>query len=449
MGEVLQLMVKDLTEEGEGIAYSPSGLKVFIRGAYPNEVVKAELYDVKEKYAQGRLQQVVEQTVPRCTPFCTNQCGSCSYTNIGYESEISFKEKKLLDLYENLPGNLFEKKMYQGFVGMDNPFRYRNKAIYAVEKINDEYQVGLYRRNSHDIISVNECAVEPEWINIARNSLRNTLNSESFRRETGEENDRTLRYVFFRGTDDGEKLAVLVVYRKFREVEILMNTLNSIGIRNVLVSVNDSSGNRILGDSMEVLSGSDCISAELLNLKFVVNPYSFLQLNTDQTEKLYTLAVDLLEPETDDEILDLYCGIGTISLYLAGKCRMVYGVECVKEAIDNANSNAKANGISNVDFRVGLVEKVLPEIISEGHRLTKAVLDPARKGCAPGVFKALSSAGIDRIAYISCNPKTQCRDMAEASACGYKIDKLIAVDMFPHTLHVETVVLLSREKQNG
>ena len=445
MSDVLRVQVVDLTEDGEGIAFGPNGIKIFIKGGYPGDDVEVTLYGIKEKYAQGKLMRIVSSKIPRIQPFCQNQCGSCSYTDLEYRTETALKESKLLELYANTMGKNYDESLYKGFIGMEFPFEYRNKAVYAVEKSGDEYKVGLYRRQSHAIIDIRCCRLEPEWINAARNGIRDTLNSAEFRNLTAS-SERTLRYLFLRGSDKGEKIAVLVVYFKFPGIELLTEKLNSLGIKNVLLSVNHEEGNRILGDTMVVLSGENTITVDLLNLKFKVNPYSFLQINTEQTAKLYRTAVDQLGLEQDDSVLDLYCGIGTISLYMAGMCHKVFGVECVSEAIDNAVENALANGISNTDFRVGLVEKILPQIIAEGHKVTKAVLDPARKGCAPEVFKTLSGAGINTIAYVSCNPKSQCRDILIAMQYGYKVKSIRAVDMFPHTYHVETVVLLSRDK---
>lgn len=443
MSDVLRLEVTDLTDEYEGIAYRHDGLKIFIKGAFPGDTAEVELYDVRERYAQGRLISIIRTDYPRIESFCSNRCGSCACTELSYESEVRIKEKQLLKLFRNTLGDAFDESLYRGFIAMDHPFAYRNKAVYAVSERKPVYTVGLYRKATHDIIDISRCSLEPEWINRARNIVRDTLNSGEFLTVSSQA-VKTLRYIFFRGTEDGDRLAVLVAYDRFSGIELLTEKLNSAGVDNVLLSINDREGNRILGDTMEVLSGSGCITAELMGLKFKVNPYSFLQINPKQTARLYMTAVELLAPEPDDTVLDLYCGIGTISLYLAEKCRKVFGVECVPEAIDNARENALLNGISNVDFRVGLVEEVLPEILAEGHRVSRAVLDPARKGCDSSVFKALSDAGINTIAYVSCNPKNQCRDILVARNYGYDVKSVYAVDMFPHTSATESIVLLSR-----
>ena len=230
-----------------------------------------------------------------------------------------------------------------------------------------------------------------------------------------------------------------------QQLHLIAQAIKETGVDNFLININDTPGNRILSDLNQVYNGSDRIEINLLGLNFLVHPNSFLQINLEQTAKLYTMAVDMLELNNNDEVLDLYCGIGTISLYMAQKAKKVYGIEYVQSAVDNAKSNAEKNNIQNVDFRAGLVEKILPQIIAEGHRITKAVLDPARKGCDDSVFKVLADAGVNIIAYISCNPKSQCRDVAVAESYGYRMKSLNAVDLFPHTQHTELVALLSKE----
>ena len=478
----IKLTVTDLTDEGEAIAFTAEGLKVFIKGALPGEVVETDLYGITPNYAQGKLLKVLEANPCRCPPFCDNSCGSCAFTELAYNAEIELKKQKLHSLFKTKLPESYDETLFKDFVSMDNPFSYRNKSIYAVTRTDGKYVVGLYERDSHNIVRIRNCRLEQEWINRTRNRIIEVLNSEEFRKYAPDNvnvsnnvnsdsevfsNSRkdsqsdiksssgsgdNLRYIFFRGMNDGEKMVVMVFHHtpeNKQQLHLIAQAIKETGVDNILININDTPGNRVLSDLNQVYNGRDRIEINLLGLNFLVHPNSFLQINLEQTAKLYTMAVDMLELNNNDEVLDLYCGIGTISLYMAQKAKKVYGIEYVQSAVDNAKSNAEKNNIQNVDFRAGLVEKILPQIIAEGHRITKAVLDPARKGCDDSVFKVLADAGVDIIAYISCNPKSQCRDVAVAESYGYRMKSLNAVDLFPHTQHVETVVLLSREKQNG
>jgi 23S rRNA (uracil1939-C5)-methyltransferase len=280
----------------------------------------------------------------------------------------------------------------------------------------------------------------------------------------------SLRYLFFRGTDDSEKVVVFVVnnedaIKELQQFDLLENlqeilqvsvqnifSLDEVKYKtkiNIVANINTSEGNRILGDKNIPLSGKEFINIKLLDNLFEINTHAFMQINLEQTKKLYQYAVEELNIDKEDNVLDLYCGAGTISLYLARFVKNVIGIECVSSAIDNAKLNATNNSIFNATFYCGNVEDVLPSINLKEETINAAILDPARKGCEQQVFDTLASNNINKVVYISCNYKTQYRDIQYAKKLGYQVKSFKAFDLFPHTKHVETVVLLSREKQNG
>lgn len=429
---ICNLVISELTSEGEGVAYEGDH-KIFVKGAFLGENVEVELFGEKAKYSQGRLLKVIKPSVDRCESFCEVNCGACAFTSLNYAAELEFKKNIILNLFREIPD--FTDSLFGRVLPMDDPFAYRNKAVYACGESNGKVVLGLYERNSHKVIEISNCRLEQDWMNEARLIVQNNITDAL-----------NLRYLFLRGSNNTPKMAVLVCRSELTEINEISEELAKIGIENVLLNINCSMGNRILGDDFRLIKGSDQIKLNLLGCDFMVKPDSFFQINSFQTENLYKLAVELLNPTKDENVADLYCGIGTISLYLSDKVNHVYGIECVETAVNNALENAKLSGATNVEFKYGLVEKELPKLIQNGEKVDCAILDPARKGCDESVFETLSNCGANRIVYISCNPISQCRDIIVAQKFGYKLEKVEAVDMFPHTSHVETVVLLSREK---
>lgn len=436
--ELIEVVVSSLSKEGEGIALFNSK-KIFIKGALLGERVLVSLYDEHDKYAQGQLEKVLIANPNRTESFCQNPCGACSFTCLSYKAELDIKIKDLNILFDDLSNG---KELYSSanVYGMQEPFEYRNKAIYACGLVDGEYVLGLYARNSHDIIRINNCCLEPKWINKVRNSLCKLINNYT-------DFATKIRYVVFRGTSSTEKLVCFVVSEGTDIPKDIISLLEKdFAISNIVININNTEGNRILGEETKIISGDGSIAINLLDNIYNLDIYSFFQINHSQTEVLYSKAIDLLNPNKQDKVLDLYCGVGSISLSLSKRCQHVYGIECVPEAIENAKKNALANSIDNADFYCGLVEDVLPTLIKDNISISGALLDPSRKGCEQSVFEVLSKVGVNRIVYISCNPTTQHRDILYAKTLGYEIKECLAVDMFPHTRHVETVVLLSREK---
>lgn len=426
------LVVSEFTSDGEGIAFY-NDKKVFIKGAFVGETVEVELFGEKQHYAQGRLIKVIVPSSCRCEQFCDVNCGACSFTAMSYESELQFKEDFILKLFKNIPS--FVPQMYGKIIPMEKPFNYRNKAVYACGESCGKAVLGLFEKNSHNIVPIHTCAVESNWMSKAKDIVQQSIVNIS-----------AWRYLFLRGSDDSEKIAVFVCWNEVEEAQEIAQKLSEIGINNVVLNVNNSSGNRILGDNFKQIIGSNQIQMEMLGLNFTVKPDSFFQINSIQTSKLYQLAVDMLNPSSNENVADLYCGIGTISIFLAQKVKNVYGIECVEAAIQDAMQNAENNKISNVHFTYGLVENELPKLVESNIQIDCAILDPSRKGCDSSVFRVLSECGANRVVYISCNPISQCRDIECAIQQGYQIERVESVDMFPHTAHVETVVLLSRDK---
>lgn len=459
------LKIESISSSGDGIAYLDNK-KVFIKDVLIGEEVEVRLTEVKDSYAQAEVIKYLKRSLYRTSSICTNNCGACHYLCCSYDYEIQLKQQEVfecfnkdldfVELYRN-PSNLpFER--------MDNPYNYRNKAVYAISYRDNQLKVGLFETRTHSIVEIKNCCLEAKWINACRDSIKEYLikNKKDLQIFLN-----SLKYLFFRGTEDSEKIVVFVVnneesINKIQQIDLLSKLQESLHVSvqnisssdedkdkakiNVVVNINTSEGNRILGDKNITLSGNEFINIKLLDNIFEINTHAFLQINLEQTKKLYHYAVNELNVGKDDNVLDLYCGAGTISLYLARYVKNVIGIECVPSAIDNAKFNAKVNGINNASFYCGNVEDVLPSINLKEETINAAILDPARKGCEQQVFDTLASNNINKIVYISCNYKTQYRDIQYAKKLGYQVKSFKVFDLFPHTKHVETVVLLSRKE---
>lgn len=429
--------IESLTPEGEGLAFS-SDRKIFVPGAFPGEIVDAVSVLEKDKYAVCSLEKVIKPVAGRIPAFCSTPCGACSFCTLSYEEELKIKEDRLLALFKEIPE--FTVDCWQGMIGMKTPFNFRNKAVYACSTASGEFISGFYSRGTHAVCTVKSCDVQVSWINTAYEKILSALKGLSVE----DPFVKSLRYMFFRGQDEAEKMVVLVSAEDLPVPNTVVDAANQAGIDTLILNINSSTGNRILGDCFRNITGTGSITMDMCGKKFFLRPESFFQVNTVQAEILYDKAIQLLAPNSENNVLDLYSGAGTITLALADKVNHVYGIECVNDAVHDAEENAKRLGVDNVEFHAGLVEKELPELISRGIKLDSAILDPARKGCASSVLEALSSSEIKKIVYISCCPETQCRDIKILLKHGWKIDNLQSVDMFPHTMHVETVVLMSR-----
>lgn len=439
VGNEVKLTMVDRASSGDAFAYLDNK-KIFVAKALIGEEILVRITQVNPTFALGKIVKIIRSSPNRMDSFCNNECGGCTYTVVNYKHELEEKKQGLKKLYE---GTKYEFLVGNApIIGMSYPFNYRNKAVYACSYNSDKLTIGLYARGTHSIVPICACKLEAIWMKNVKNIIHSMfsleLNSEA----------ANLRYIFLRGEDAGEKMCVLVFAQKpkFSTLEALKELAIRINITSLKVNINGDIGNRIFGKEFILVYGTDTIETKILGSLFRINAESFLQVNSSQASVLYQIALKLLSPSKDEVLVDLYCGAGTISLYAKSFVKQVIGIECVSSAVEDARYNAKLNGCDNVEFRCGLVEEVFPKLRSENITIDCVILDPARKGCEPSVFKTLDEFNVKRFVYISCNPKTQKRDVEIANSFGYSMIAFEAVDMFPHTEHVETVVLLSREK---
>ena len=462
--DIVTVTIEDMGVNGEGIG-KVNGYTVFIKDAVIGDVVKAKLMKAKKNYGYARLMDIIEPSADRVIPKCrfARKCGGCQIQELAYEKQLEFKEKKVKGNLERIGGfapELLERIM-EPAVGMEVPFYYRNKAQFPFGTDKDGNPItGFYAGRTHDIIANTDCAL---GVPVNKRILELIL---AFMKEYGiaAYDEKTghglIRHALIRyGFVTKEIMVCLVINGKtIPHNEVLIKELRKIpGMTSVSVSVNRKNTNVIMGDSYEVLWGQGFITDYIGSIKYQISPLSFYQVNPVQTEKLYGLALEYAGLKGDETVWDLYCGIGTISLFLAQKAKQVYGVESVPQAIEDARNNAKINGIGNAEFYIGRAEDVLPEYYrryakehpGETAHADVIVVDPPRKGCEESLLETMAEMGPDRIVYVSCDSATLARDLKYLSGAGYELVRGRAVDQFPMGVHVETVVLLSHKKADS
>ena len=457
--DIATVTIEDIGVNGEGIG-KVDGYTLFIKDAVIGDRVEVKVMKAKKNYGYARLMKILEPSAARVEPRCAfaRKCGGCQIQEMSYEQQLAFKEKKVRGNLERIGGfapELLDRVM-DPVLGMEEPFGYRNKAQFPFGTDREGRPVtGFYAGRTHDIISNTDCAlgapVNHEILEIIL-AFMEEYGIASYDERTGE---GLLRHVLIRcGFTTKEIMVCLVVNgSEIPHAEELIRRLCGIGgMTSISLSPNTRQTNVIMGDSYQVLWGQGYITDYIGSIRYQISPLSFYQVNPVQTEKLYSLALAYADLKGGETVWDLYCGIGTISLFLAQKAGQVYGVEIVPQAIEDARRNAGINGIENAEFFVGKAEEVLPEYYEkyarehggESARADVIVVDPPRKGCDEALLDTIVKMRPEKVVYVSCDSATLARDLKMLCGAGYELEKVRAVDMFPMTVHVETVCLLSK-----
>lgn len=458
--DIATVTIEDIGVSGEGIG-KVNGYTLFIKDAVIGDVVEAKVMKAKKNYGYARLMNIITPSPDRVKAKCqfARKCGGCQIQEMSYQKQLEFKNRKIKGNLERIGGfskELLEEVM-EPIVGMDEPYYYRNKAQFPFGTDKEGNPVtGFYAGRTHDIIANTDCAlgvpVNKEILEVILAFMKK-YGIRSYDEKSGE---GLVRHALIRfGFTTKEIMVCLVINgKRIPHSEILVDELTKIeGMTSISISSNMKNTNVIMGDSYEVLWGQEYITDYIGGIKYQISPLSFYQVNPVQTEKLYRLALEYAGLQGNETVWDLYCGIGTISLFLAQKAKKVYGVEIVPQAIDDAKNNALINGIENAEFYVGKAEEVLPEYyrrFEEEHPGEKAhadviVVDPPRKGCEESLLKTMVEMRPERIVYVSCDSATMARDLKYLEGAGYEIRRGRGVDQFPMSVHVETVVLLERK----
>lgn len=441
--------VTDMGQDGEGIGKA-EGYTLFIKDAVVGDKVRAKVIKAKKNYGYARLMEVLEPSPDRVEPRCScaRQCGGCQIQALSYQRQLQFKEEKVRNVLERIGG--FEKIPLQPIIGMENPYRYRNKAQFPIGTDREGRPIaGFYAGRTHTIIPQEDCVLGVRENKAILEVILGFMEEFSIPAYREEEGSGLVRHVLIRYGFATKEIMVCVVINGDRlpKAEILAERLSDIaGMTSIFINKNKRRTNVILGEEVEVIWGRPFIEDVLDGVRYQISPLSFYQVNPVQTKVLYEKALQYAGLHGTETVWDLYCGIGTISLFLARQAGKVYGVEIVPQAIEDARRNAALNGMENVEFMVGKAEEILPEKYEkEGVSADVIVVDPPRKGCDPELLDTMLQIRPKRIVYVSCDPATLARDLKLLCAGGYKLQKVQPVDQFPHSVHVENVCLLLRK----
>ena len=439
--------IVDLSYEGMGVA-KIDGYPLFIENALPGEEVEILVVKAGNKFGYGKVETFITQSPDR-QPVENNallRIGIAPLAHLKYEQQLVFKQKQVEHVMAKI-AKMPEVPVLPT-VGMAEPFGYRNKAQIPVRRIDGQLATGFYKKNSHDLVPIEDFYIQDPVIDQAIKVVRDILQRFQVRGYNEEKNEGQLRHIIIRRGHYSHEMMVVLVTRKekfFKSKEIAEAIHEELPeVVSVIQNINEEKTNVIMGDVEKVLYGKASIDDQLFDKTFQISAKSFYQVNTAQTEVLYQKAFELADLQPDDIVVDAYAGIGTIGISLADRVQEVLGMEVVAEAVEDAKANAARNGLENVHYFVGKAEKIMPQWLREGIQPTVVFVDPPRKGLEASFIETTAAVKPERIVYISCNPATLARDLALFAEEGYVTKQVQPVDLFPQTTHVECVVLMSR-----
>ncbi|MBQ7317534.1 MAG: 23S rRNA (uracil(1939)-C(5))-methyltransferase RlmD [Phascolarctobacterium sp.] len=447
-GDIIEMNITGLGSSGEGVGKF-QGFTVFVNGALPTETIKAKVGLVKKSYATARIVEILQASAERVEPACPvyKECGGCQLQHLSYAGQLQMKEQQVRDAVTRI-GHLDTEVM--PVIGCANPWNYRNKMQFpAAMGAEGKIEIGCYATATHSVVDTEGCLIQKEANNQVLFAVRKWMqqfNITAYDEKTGK---GLVRHVMSRvGVHSGEVMAVLITSAydipcKKELVDILKKEVP--GLVSVVQNINKKPTNIIMGNKTHVIYGKPNIKDSLGALSFNVSAQSFFQVNSEQAEKLYNKALEYAALTGSETVVDVYCGTGTISLYMAKHAKKVYGIEIVAPAIEDAKKNVVANGCANAEFILGDAAVELPALLESGVSPDVVLLDPPRAGCEEKVLAAICKVKPERIVYVSCNPASLARDLAYLEEHGYKATVVQPIDMFAATSHIENVALIVRE----
>ncbi|WP_440896558.1 23S rRNA (uracil(1939)-C(5))-methyltransferase RlmD [Amphibacillus sp. Q70] len=447
----LKLSFEDMTHEGNGVG-KIAGYPVFVPNILPGETAKIKVIKVKKNFAIGKRLELIKASPDRVDPPCNVyfQCGGCQLQHMSYSMQLEMKRNQVENTLRKIAH--IKNVDVEPTLGMEEPWRYRNKVQIPVGEKDGELITGFYRKRSHDIIEgMDRCIVTSEVNDQMVETVRKIADSLGIQAYDEQTHRGVLRHIMVRtGENTGETMIVIVTKTKKlpKEEQLIRQIIERHPeVTSIMQNINAERTNVILGKQTKRLWGEEYIYDTIGEIKFAISALSFYQINPKQTKVLYDKALEFANLTGDETVIDAYCGIGSISLFLAQKAKKVYGVEIVPQAIEDAKKNAELNDLTNAEFVVGQAEKIMPTWKAKGLQPDVIVVDPPRKGCDPSLLEAMIEMNPERIVYVSCNPSTLARDLAILTEGGYQTKKVQPVDLFPQTSHTEVVCLLERSSE--
>ena len=464
--DLFEVTIEDMSKDGEGIGHV-DGLTVFVKDTAPGDRIRARLVKEKKNLAYGRLEEVLEPSPDRVTPVCekARSCGGCTMQHISYSRQLEQKASYVENCLRRIGGVADAADLMEPILGMEEPYAFRNKMQFPVGTDREgRPELGFYAGRTHALIPLSDCPVGHPVNRELLQAMREYLSEAAVPVYDEETHTGLVRHVLTRvGFGTGQVMVCIVANgEKLPKQELLIGKLEQavetynrrredspeLTLSSVTLNVNKDKTNRILGFSSRVLAGAPVIEDTIGDIRFEIAPESFFQVNPVQTEKLYGRALEYAGLTGEETVWDMYCGIGTISLFLAKKAKKVFGVEIVPRAIENAKRNAELNGFENTEFFVGKAEEIVPKLYAEEpdrYRADVVVVDPPRKGCDRELLETLIAMAPKRIVYVSCDPATLARDVAILREGGYLPQRVTPTDMFPQSSHVECIACIQRK----
>ncbi len=447
----LDLYIEDMTEDGSGVGKA-DGFPFFVKDTVIGDRVEIVVTKLKKSYGYGRLLRILAPSPSRIPEACpsAHRCGGCQLQAMSYERQLQFKREKVANHLRRIGGL---DVPVEPVIGMEHPYHYRNKTQVPVGTDREgKLRMGFYAGHSHEIVEQADCLLGSKENDRILETVRRFMLECGISAYDEAGGKGLVRHILIRRSyENGEYLVCVVINgKRLPRQELLVERLRALApeltVSSICLNINEADTNVILGEQVVNLYGPGYLEDSIGSLRFRISPQSFFQVNPEQTRKLYETALSFAALTGTEQVWDLYCGIGTISLFLAQKAGFVRGVEIVAPAIRDAEANAERNGLSNTRFYVGKAEEVLPRVFEEEHcRPDVIVVDPPRKGCEPRVLDTMLAMRPARIVYVSCDSATLARDLKHLTAGGYRVERVQPVDMFPWTVSVETVVLLSHK----
>ena len=444
IGDRLELEIVDLNNEGMGVG-KYKGFTFFVEGCTLGDKVLFEIIKLKKNYGLGRTIEILEESPYRIESKCiySDKCDGCELHNLKYDKQLELKRNIVKSNLERI--GKIKDIIVKETIGMEYPYRYRNKGEF---KVGPNYEIGYFKRGTHDIYPVESSIIQKETADKVIRLLKEFMKKYKVEGYDRKVKKGIIKNLVVRTNKDNKVMVVIVTKgEKLPHKKELIDIFTSqpeLDVVSIYQNINPRDTSVILGAKDIKLYGEERLIDYIGEYKFLISPKSFFQVNHVQTKVLYNKVVEYLNLKGNETVADLYCGIGTISLYISKCAKKVYGVEVVKEAIEDAKENLKLNQVDNVEFILGRSEDILPELNNKGIRFNAIVVDPPRSGLDRGLIDAIVEANPEKIVYVSCNPSTLARDLGYLVEEGYKVMEVQPVDMFPHTSHVETVVLMSR-----
>lgn len=442
VGDRIELEIIDINNEGMGVGRY-KGFAFFVEGCTLGDKILFEIVELKKRFGIGKTIEILEKSPYRVESKCeySLQCDGCELHNLKYEKQLELKKNMVKNNLERI-GKIKDVSI-KDTIGMDYPYRYRNKGEFKVGK---NYEIGYFKRGTHDIYPIEKSIIQKETVDVIIEQVKEYMKKYKVKGYDRKSKKGIIKNLIVRTTKDNKVMVIIVTKGEKLPHKDALGTgvfASPVNVVSIYQNINNRDTSMVLGPKYIKLYGEDQIIDYIGEYKFLISPKSFFQVNPVQTELLYDKVVEYLDLKGNETVADLYCGIGTISLYISKYAKKVYGVEVVKEAIEDANENKKLNEVENVEFILGKSERILPKLNEKGIKLDAIVVDPPRKGLDKTLVDSIMKANPERIVYVSCNPSTLARDLGYFVEEDYKAVEVQPVDMFPHTMHVECVILMT------